>query len=292
MQLIGDFHITYVRAEGIDTGRGLLTRIAETIVGEKVSPDESAGRTLQLLAQAREDKAAATQAQWEAKSPDLGDSPLTPVIVVDDVTAAAGHALFGRMRDEMWGLGFVWVVAVRTADRGGVLLPPADAFFDRQIDVGPLDGPAVRALVTRRTGSSSGEWPAHVLQAFGGNPRRILDVVRDVVSRPGGPDYQEALDAIARRDAAIHTLGRPESMLAAELAAIGSASASDAALLDRLGWTRGRAVQVLTRLEQAGLVRSEEARTGKQGRPRKVYRLTPAADYVTALNETGKTSEP
>lgn len=284
-QLIGDFDFTYIRAEGFQQPSELLERIFVEVVGEPYAPDQPFGRLLQRMMQAREDAVGATQARWEAREPGLGSSPVTSVIVVDDVSAAAGHGLFGLLRDELWGLGFVWVVAVRTADRGALLLPPADAFFERRVDVGPLDAAAARDLVTRRTGSSSGEWPVELLQAVGGNPRRLLEVARDVVGRPGGPTYQEVRDAIAQRDAAVHALGRPESMLVAELGALGAASASDAALLDRLGWTRGRAAQVFARLEEAGLVVSEEVRTGGQGRPRKVFRLRPAAEYVAALDD-------
>jgi predicted transcriptional regulator len=60
-------------------------------------------------------------------------------------------------------------------------------------------------------------------------------------------------------------------MLLAELEARGAASASDEELLRSLGWTRPRAVQVFSELEEAGLVASETEK-GPTGRPRKVYR--------------------
>lgn len=288
--LVGDFGFTYVRAEGVTTARELLLCVVGEVLGAAGDPEDTSAALLARLAQARQDRVDSTRERWEAQSPGASDGAvLTSVIIVDDVTAAAGHALFGRMRDELWNLGYVWIVSVRTAERGGLLLPPADAFFDRQINLGPLDTATVNELVARRTGAPADGWPARIRDAVGGNPRRILDVVRDVVSHPGSTTYQDALDATGQRDAAIHALGRPESMLAAELATLGAASASDDALLDRLGWTRGRAVQVLSTLEKAGLVRSEEAHTGKQGRPRKIYRLTPATEYILALNaEAGR----
>ena len=68
-------------------------------------------------------------------------------------------------------------------------------------------------------------------------------------------------------------------MLAAELEALGWASASDERLLDRIGWTRPRVVQVIAELESRGLVDMREENTGR-GRPRKLYRLTPAERFT------------
>ncbi len=67
-------------------------------------------------------------------------------------------------------------------------------------------------------------------------------------------------------------------MLADELDALGWTSASDQRLLDRMGWTRPRVVQVIAELESRGLVEMREESTGR-GRPRKLYRLTPAAEF-------------
>ena len=67
-------------------------------------------------------------------------------------------------------------------------------------------------------------------------------------------------------------------MLAQELEALGWASASDERLLVRMGWTRSRVVQVIAELEGEGLVEMREESTGR-GRPRKLYRLKPPADF-------------
>ena len=276
---VGDYAMTYVRAEGIASGDGLLARIAQEVLGADY--DIADLRILGLLEERRQQVLTSTQARWQAEGHSIEGTRFTSVIIVDDVTASAGQALFGRLRDELWELGYAWVVAVRTADRGGLLLPPADAFFEREIPVGPLPIKAASELISKRTGSHSGSWPEQVAQAVGGNPRRILAVARDLIEHEGS--FDAVLEAIQRRDSAIHAMGRPESMLAAELEALGAAAASDDALLSRLGWTRTRAVQVLTRLEEAGLVRSDEVREGSQGRPRKVFRLTAPADYVEHL---------
>jgi hypothetical protein len=82
-------------------------------------------------------------------------------------------------------------------------------------------------------------------------------------------------------------------MLANELEAVGWAAASDPRLLARMGWTRPRVVQVIAELEDRGLVQVREENTGR-GRPRKLYRLTPAAEFTgpgrSQQRETGSES--
>lgn len=229
-----------------------------------------------------EQEEARGQTRYQNEETAHTDGLITSVIIVDDVTASAGHSVFGQLRDQLWELGYVWVVAARTAERGGLLLPPADAFFQRVITVEPLRTGEANELIAKRRREDPGAWAEEAARVVGGNPRRLLDVARDVVAH--NVPAEIVLGSIANRDAAIHKLGRPESMLAAELDALGAAAASDDALLTRLGWTRSRAVQVLTRLEEAGLVRPENVRAG-QGRPRKVFRLTPPAEYAQSRTQ-------
>lgn len=268
--------MTYVRAEGITSGGELLGRIARGVLGEHYSPAllSDADATLRQLAGMREhdDRAART------------GSRRSLVIIVDDVTASAGHEVFGLLRDELWELGYVWVVAARSAERGGLLVPPADAFFERVITMSALSSGEATELITKRLGEVPGAWAAEAGSVVGGNPRRLLDVAREVIA--GKVPAECVLGSIADRDAAIAKLGRPEAMLAAELDALGAAAASDDALLSRLGWTRSRAVQVFTHLEEAGLVLAEDVRSG-QGRPRKVFRLIPPAKATRNRTESG-----
>ena len=70
-------------------------------------------------------------------------------------------------------------------------------------------------------------------------------------------------------------------MLAQVLEVLGWVSASDERLLDRMGWTRPRVVQVMAELSEGGLVQMREESTGR-GRPRKLYRLTPAPEFAGA----------
>ncbi|KZF02832.1 hypothetical protein A2J03_28165 [Rhodococcus sp. EPR-157] len=281
----GDFPMTYVRVEGIADGRTLLARIVETVTGTPAAENDGPDALLRTLTDHRQQFVDDTHKRWAEESDD-GAEPtgtrLFPVIIVDDVTAAAGHALFGQYRDEVWSTGYLWVVSVRENDRAGLLTPPADAFFEKIVELGPLSPAATIELVTRRLGvdpSSVGEMLADVV---GGNPRDLVGALRNFMQDP--ESYDANAQAIGARDAAIYALGRSASMLAAELKARGTVSASDEDLLAALGWSRPRAVQVFKQLDENGLVRSSEVSSGP-GRPRRVYELTPAAEWMR-LRET------
>lgn len=269
-----DSAFTYIRAEGIADGEELLATVAAAVSGTAPATAGGTGALLGILAE-------------HAQAARTGSGDWSPqVMVVDDVTAAAGHALFGQLRDELWSLGYQWVVAVRSEDRGGLSLPPADAFFEHEIVLAPLPLSAAVEFLGHRVTAWAPAVVQKLAEAIGGNPRLLLDAARTVAGDPDQVD--DILDAISRRDAAITRAGRPEAMVAAELTALGAASASDEALLSRLGWTRSRAVQVLTRLEELGLVRGEDVKLGR-GRPRKVYRLTPPSEFEMSLPRTKMT---
>lgn len=192
------------------------------------------------------------------------------VLLVDGVPSTDdAHTLFGRLRDELWQLPFTWIVAVDERDRAALLRPPADAFFDRLISLEPLDEQEQERLLRKRVKVDDKKALRPMLEASGGNPRRLLALARDALE--GGTVVEDVLAARATREQRASELGRPASMLLAELEARGAASASDEELLRSLGWTRTRAVQVFSELEDAGLVTSETEK-GPTGRPRKIYR--------------------
>jgi hypothetical protein len=193
-------------------------------------------------------------------------------ILIDLVPGAESvHRLFGRFRDELWQLPFTWAVVAPSEMRVELLAPPADAFFEDVIELKPLTPKQQEELVCRRL--DEGESTPWRLPSEGeSSPRRLLDVVRETM-RSGEPPDRHLL-ALAERDREVRALGRPASMLYAELENGGPASASDEKLLERLGWSRQRAAQVLAQLERASVVRAE-FRPGPSGRPRKVFAIVP-----------------
>jgi energy-coupling factor transporter ATP-binding protein EcfA2 len=193
------------------------------------------------------------------------------VILVDHLpSASVAHSLFGRLRDELWQLPFTWIVAADESERGGYLVPPADAFFDVVLELPPLTQEEQREFLEKRMGADNPEAVDALVSLNEGNPRRLLGLGREVVERKVDPG--RLLHALSDRDDRVSSLGRSATMLVGEMESLGPVSASDDRLLDHLGWTRERAVQVLRRLEDAGIVASSHVK-GPSGRPRKVYHL-------------------
>ncbi|SRR6266540_659735 len=198
---------------------------------------------------------------------------LTPVVVVDGVASAeVAHDLFGRLRDELWRLGFVWLVAADSSLRPAFQEPPADAFFDVTIELGPLpDGRASELLSVRdRENELRDDVREAIVQAAKGSPRRLLGLARQALA---GKSAEAILREAQLVERVGDEVGESAKRLVDELMIVGGASASDEELLRRLGWSRMRAQQVLAQLEDAGFVEVVGQRNGARGRPRKVYGL-------------------
>lgn len=191
------------------------------------------------------------------------------VVMLDDVSAQAGHELFGRLRDVLWQAPLSWLIAARTGDRG-LLAPPADAFFEVIVELQPLPAEQISDLLARRLGADAGRAPVPALADVSrGNPRHALELARQVVIERH--ELAGVLTEQARREARASELGRAPLMLLSEIEAMGRAvSASDEELLRRMRWTRNRAVQVLGQLEDAGLLHSYRSR-GPRGGTAKMY---------------------
>jgi hypothetical protein len=264
-----DVAITYLRAAGAASCSDLLAAAVTQLTGTAPEVDGDRVDWNGIAAQIAERRDAVVRDLDDAGQI-VGDG-LRLVIVVDDVDARAGHELFGRWRDELWELGIQWVVCARPETAAVLAQPPADAFFERTVQVGPLGARAGADLLRRRHRISQAD-ALKIADAAQGNPRRMLDTARQhwVEDTP----VKDVLATQARREETLHAIGRPAVMLARALRdSGGAASASDPELLQRLGWTRPRVVQVMAQLEDAGLVTASTVKDGP-GRPRKVYRLT------------------
>jgi hypothetical protein len=193
------------------------------------------------------------------------------VAIVDDLrTAELAHRLFGRMRDELWMLGCTWVVAADSQDRSALLRPPADAFFETVIELGPLDHGDAAELIRRRLADEDADpdLVERLARAGEGNPGRTIELAREVVvhGTPLGEATSRRTDVRFRAG----KLGDSARRLVDDLLTYGPASASDESLLRRLNWTRARATQVFKQLEAEGIVGPVPARSGGG---RKIYGL-------------------
>lgn len=267
----GQAHATFVDARptgnaagvvwllGVELGR-TLPAVAER-VRRQLDPSSPAhlGREGELISAVR------------ALRPSADDEERNRVILVDSLPPGeTAHTLFGRLRDELWQLPYTWVVAVDEDRRGEVLTPPADVFFEDIIELEPLSDEEQAEVISRRL--EPGEvTPWRLREPEEGNPRTLLEATRLAVRHK---DPGKQLQAMALRELEVHRLGRAASMLYAELEGLGPSSASDEDLLNRLGWSRQRAAQVLTDLEENGLVRAT-MRPGPSGRPRKTFEIVP-----------------
>lgn len=204
---------------------------------------------------------------------DLEDDERRHVVLLDEVSSPEiVHTVFGRLRDELWQLPVVWVVAGDLRDRHVYLRPPADAFFSRIISLGPLDESTALKLLRRRiprARASDGLLRTIVAQSSR-LPRDLVRVATDVVI--GGVRPEQLASSRAKRDDVLAALGEPAQRVVAELEAQGPASASDEDFLTRLGFGRSRAAQIFRELEQLGILEASVDRAGGQ-RPRKVYGL-------------------
>jgi DNA-binding MarR family transcriptional regulator len=190
------------------------------------------------------------------------------------------HGLFGRLRDDVWMLPYVWLVCGVSSGREDYLRPPADSFFDVVSELQPLSAESAQELVRVRLAQAGDADAATatriaaeldaIVERGAGNPRHLLGAAREVALNISDSVGDVLLQA--------SRLGRAEAMLVAELRAFGPSSASNDELLERLGWTRARAAQVFKQLADHGLVTSTlERSAGAPGRPRVVYRLATRA---------------
>lgn len=283
-------HLRFVSGQGWPDTRGLLEAIRADFGDDVRGPRyrlEVPGATLGIFKRVVEDPGPTmteddvrylASAIEEAPSVLEVDRPASGwTVLLDDVAGLAGHRVFGRFRDEMWQLPVQWVVATTAGDVTNLLKPPADAFFDTRIDLRPLDRQEavelLRARLDAAPGATSGIRDA-LQELVDGvrvkQPRSLIGALR-AAALSDAPAHQVA-SRRARLEQRAAALGRGEAMLFSELQALGPVHAGDPELLDRLGVTRPRVVQLLGRLEQAGLVSSQ-----RDGR-RKVYAVNEADD--------------
>jgi hypothetical protein len=240
---------------------GDATVILEAISAAAGQPTPDGVLHLDVIEAIAGDGAAVERIRAMAEGEPL-DPPL--VVLLDDVSADAGHELFGRLRDALWQVPVTWVVA--TSDRA-LLTPPADAFFEQAIELGPMDAGLIAQLLRRRLGDDADRIGqlAELAYASDGSPRRALQLARDIIVER--QSLEDILALRGEREAYASALGRPASMLLTEIEQLDRpVYSADEELLHSMGWTRNRAVQVLGELESAGLLTSYPGRGPGGGR--------------------------
>lgn len=193
-------------------------------------------------------------------------------LMIDGISPTVAHAVFGSLRNELWALdGATWVVAGDLADGPLYREPPADAFFARTVELGPLDDADAAKLLGAHIPQLSDKQVAEAIAADGtGNPRRLLRAASDILD--GVAPTVSATDAVAQR--ATQVAGPLAGRLATYLADHGPAGASDEKLLRQVGASRQRVSQLMHQLESAGLLETLEVHEpGRRGRPARRFAL-------------------
>ena len=203
-------------------------------------------------------------------------------IIIDNMNdTKLAHNLFGRQRDDLWEVPFRWVVCGRLSRRTEYLTPPADAFFDTELILEPLDDSVAKSLLEARIDSSNSsdaekaeKIRSHlheIVRHGNGNPRQLLNKARSItlqdLSNKRADEHMFTYDA---------KLTNTEESVLRYLQSRGPTSASEVEFQDYIDVTRERLTQVLRQLENNGLVFSFFDKSGA-GRPRKYYSSNRAA---------------
>jgi len=192
-------------------------------------------------------------------------------LMVDGIAPAVAHGVFGSLRNELWALpDATWIVAGDRDAEALYLEPPADAFFEHTVRLGPLTGADAAKLLRAHVPELAGADLERAIAVGAGNPRRLLRAAADIQAGivPVGPMGDE----LAQRAGAIG--GPLAGALVGYLAAHGPASASDEAMLRQIGASRQRASQLMHELESAGLLETiEQHEPGRRGRPARRFTL-------------------
>jgi hypothetical protein len=196
-------------------------------------------------------------------------------LMVDGITPAVAHGVFGSLRNELWALpGAAWVVAGDSAAESLYLEPPADAFFEHTVKLGPLTDTDAAKLLRAHVADLTNAEIERAIAVAEGNPRRLVRAAQDI--KAGIAPASAKTDELAQK--AIAAAGTLAGALVKYLAANGPASASDQTMLRQIGASRQRASQLMHQLESAGLLETiEQHEPGRRGRPARRFAVrTPA----------------
>jgi hypothetical protein len=192
-------------------------------------------------------------------------------LMIDGIAPNVAHGVFGSLRNELWALGTTsWVVTGDSAAETLYLEPPADAFFEHTVRLGPMtDADAVKLLRAHSPKLTDAQIDRAIAVA-GGNPRRLVRAAGDLEA--GIPPAGLAADGIAQRAGVV--AGPLAAAVVGYLAEHGPTAASDEMMLRQIGASRQRASQLMHELETAGLLETiEQHHPGRRGRPPRRFAL-------------------
>ena len=240
--------VVYVRVEAAESINDALLAIARAI-----DPERRGGSPQSTVAEDETDLVIVE----DAAAHRFGEA--RPVVVlVDGPSETITSVLFGRYRDRLWETPQLrWVAATRHAAPSA----PADAFFDRVIELGPLSQEAGAKLLELRAPDLSAATRRDLAMALG----RALPLYWVLAAQSLALAAGEPSDVIATLEAeraATEELPQRLRRLYEAVNELGPVHAGDAQLLARVDASRPWVVSGLKDLEGSGLVRS--AREGRR----------------------------
>jgi len=192
-------------------------------------------------------------------------------LMIDEVSPAVAHGVFGTLRNELWTLeGVSWIVAGESAAGALYREPPADAFFAHTVTLVPLSDADARKLLSVHVLDLKGAELEDAIRAGRGNPRRLLRAAADIQAGTA-PDEAPNRELVEK---ATDLAGPLAGRLVEYLAEQGPASASDERMLRQINASRQRASQLMHSLESAGLLQTVgQPEQGRRGRPARRFEL-------------------
>jgi len=237
----------HVSAEWFESTSELICGIAEALGGEPPR-DRLQGTERDILEIAE---------ALEVRPTELG--PVN-VVLVDGVDDAQLKTVFGRYRDALWELPLTWVVS----SRGAAPEPPADAFFDRVVELTPWSIEQVGSLVQKRAADLASKQLDQLLEILGPTSPRQAIMALQAFQLSTDPD--ELIEVIDLERHLVSQLPDRLRDLYEALTHFGPTHASDEQLLEELGVSRSRVTHGLKELEELRLVQPE--RSGRRVRYR------------------------
>ncbi|HTX10052.1 MAG TPA: hypothetical protein VME22_15645 [Solirubrobacteraceae bacterium] len=192
-------------------------------------------------------------------------------LMVDGIAPSVAHATFGSLRNELWALNTTsWVVTGDSAAEALYLEPPADAFFEHTVRLGPLHDKDAAKLLRAHAPELTNDEIDRTIAVAHGNPRHLIRAAVDI--QAGLAPASTRTDNRTKQATAM--AGPVAGALVEYIASNGPTSASDEAMLRHLGASRQRASQLMHELETAGLLETIEQREpGRRGRPPRRFAL-------------------
>ena len=217
-------------------------------IAREVNPDSGARRSRFGMVEDETDLVVVE----EAVAACVGSRPL--VLLADGASVEVTTVLFGRYRDRLWeGSPQVRLVV---ASRHRFPPPPADAFFDRVVELGPFPPLVGADLLEKRVPETAAEVRRQLAEVVGAaQPVFWMMVAQRLATVGEEPDT--ILTTLAAQRAASQQLTGRLRTLYETLRELGPVHAGDRVLLERARASRPWVVTGLKELEKCGLVRSE-----------------------------------